>query len=208
MADLEEKDHIIEHASNRYLESGVTKVSIDEIAADLRVSKKTVYKFFPSRDDLLKSVVRLMIRRVEKKIDKIIASDKPIEEKMTNWLLVIGMMLGKMSKQFVADIQRFAPALWEEVETFRREHVLSKLKEMFLQAKQEKIFREDLNVDLFYLVFIHSVEGIVNPRVLSAHSFSAKEAFAGILKLLFEGALTNDGREKFRFFDELVLEEN
>ena len=202
MADLEEKEHIVEHATKRYLESGITKVSIDELAADLRVSKKTVYKFFPSREELLATVVRLMTHRIEKQVEKLVASDKPFEQKMTGMLLIIGKMLGRMSRQFVADMQRFAPALWKEIETFRREKILSHLKEMFAQAKKEKVFRDDVNTDLFYLVFISSVEAIVNPKVLSEHSFSAKEAFKGILKLLIEGALTNEARDKFHFFDE------
>ena len=202
MADQETKDQILEHASERYLEAGISKVSIDELAADLGMSKKTVYKFFPGKDVLLKAIVGLMTHRVQKQIQEIVSSDKPFEQKMTSLLYVIGKLLGRMSRQFVRDMQRFAPALWKEIETFRREHVLSHLREMFKQAKEEKIFREDLNTDLFYLVFVSSVEAIVNPQVLSENSFSAQEAFRGILKLLVEGALTKEAKEKYHFFDE------
>lgn len=202
MAEHDTKGQILEHASERYLASGISKVSIDELASEMGMSKKTVYKFFPGKEILLKAIVQLMTHRVEKQVQQIVASDMPFEQKMTNMLLVIGRMLGRMSRQFVRDMQRFSPALWNEIETFRRERVLAHLQEMFREAKDQNIFREDLNTDLFYLVFISSVEAIVNPQVLSEHSFSAQDAFRGILKLLVEGALTKEAKEKYHFFDE------
>jgi AcrR family transcriptional regulator len=201
MTDLSEKEHIAEHAEKRYLEAGISKVSIDEIAAELRVSKKTLYKFFPSKEELLAAVVRMMVGRVEKQVSTLVASDKPFEQKMTSLLVIVGKMLGRMSRQFVKDMQRFAPALWKEIETFRREKVLSHLEEMFRQAKQEHVFREDVDTELFYMVFINAVETIVNPQSLSEHSFSAQDAFNGILRLLIEGALTDEARARMHLFD-------
>lgn len=191
---------ILEHASNRYMNSGVSKVNMDEIASELRVSKKTIYKFFPSKQDLLKGVVELFTRRVRKKVKGIVDSDNTFEKKMIDLMLVLGEMLGKMSKQFVLDVQNSSPALWQEIETFRSEHILSHLYEMFEQAKREHIFRADVDIELFHMVFISSVESIVNPRVLTQQSFSAKEAFNGIMKLLIEGALTPEAKEKYDFF--------
>jgi AcrR family transcriptional regulator len=201
MTDLSEKEHIAEHAEKRYLEAGISKVSVDEIAAELRLSKKTLYKFFPSKEELLGTVVRLMVGRVEKQVAALVASDKPFEQKMTNLLVIVGRMLGRMSRQFVKDMQRFAPELWREIETFRRERVLSHLNAMFTQAKEERIFRQDVDTELFYLVFITAVESIVNPQTLSEHSFSAKEAFNGILRLLIEGAITDEARTRIHLFE-------
>ncbi|MEX0609549.1 MAG: TetR/AcrR family transcriptional regulator [Balneolaceae bacterium] len=203
MATDESEKNILEHASNRYMEAGVSKVSMDEIASELQVSKKTIYKFFPSKQALLKGVVNLFTRRVQAQVKKIVNSDAPFEQKMVDLLLVLGKMLGKMSKQFVLDVQRSSPALWKEIETFRDEQILSQLKAMFVQAKKEGIFRDEINTDLFYMMFISSVDGIINPTTLTEQSFSAKEAFQGILELLIDGALTPDAREKYHFFSEI-----
>lgn len=197
--DSEKK--ILEHASNRYMSSGVSKVNMDEIASELRVSKKTIYKFFPSKKDLLKGVVELFTRRVRKKVKRIVDSDDSFEKKLIDLMVVLGEMLGKMSKQFVLDLQQSSPALWKEIETFRTEHILSHLYAMFEQAKKEKIFREDVDIELFHMVLISSVESIVNPKVLIQQSFSAQEAFQGIMKLLIEGALTPEAKEKYHFFE-------
>jgi hypothetical protein len=67
---------------------------------------------------------------------------------------------------------------------------------MFDQAKREGVFRKDLNVDLFVLVFLNSVQNIINPQTLSQQSFSTEEAFHQILTIIFEGAVTDEARQQ------------
>ena len=135
---------IMEAATYRFMNLGFYKVTMDEIASDLRMSKKTMYKFFPSKETLLKEIVHTFMRKVEGEVQGIVSSDKPIEEKLTTLLTLIGKQLRRFSRPFITDVQRFAPALWKEVELFRRERVLSQLQKMFRQAKKEGGFREDL----------------------------------------------------------------
>jgi AcrR family transcriptional regulator len=198
MTENDDEIKIMEAASERFMDAGLYKVTMDEIASDLRMSKKTVYKFFPSKEVLLKAIVQSMMRRIESEVQAIIFSDKPFEEKLTSILTFVGNTVGKLSHPFMRDIQRFAPGLWKEIEIFRREKIFSKIYKMLRQARKEGVFREDLDIDLFYLVLVTAMQGIMNPQVLSQQPFSAEEAFKGIFRILYEGALTDDARKRFQ----------
>ncbi len=198
MSENDDEIRIIDAASDRFMDAGFYKVTMDEIASDLRMSKKTVYKFFPSKETLLKAIVHTFMKKMEGEVQGIISSDKPIEEKLTTLLAFIGKQVRRFSRPFMSDIQRFAPALWKEVEIFRRERVLSQLQLMFRQAKKDGVFREDLDPDLFFLVLTTTIQGIMNPQVLSQQSFSAEVAFKGIFRILYEGALTEEARKRFQ----------
>lgn len=197
MNEQDERQRILDVATSRFTEAGITKVTIDEVASELQMSKKTVYKFFPSKDDLLRAVVKMMLIHVEWEVKAIVNSDKPFEQKLTSLFALVGRQVRRINRQFQLDVQRFAPGLWKEIDTFRRERVLSKLRNMLLQAKQEKIFRDDLDIDLFYLVLLNAIQGVVNPKVLSENSFSAEEAFRGIVGILYKGAMTEDAMKRF-----------
>ncbi|HWP83123.1 MAG TPA: TetR/AcrR family transcriptional regulator [Bacteroidota bacterium] len=201
MAELRDRERIIETARDRFFQSGISKVTVDELAEELGMSKKTVYKFFPSKDDILKGVVRFMMKFIERKVEAIVESDRPFEQKMTDLLSLIGSLMSKISLQFQKDLQRFAPGLWKEMEDFRREHLFTKIEKMFIQAKQEGVFRSDVDHALFMLVFLHSMQGIMNPKTLSENAFSPEIAFKAIFKILFEGVLTDDTRVRFHFFE-------
>jgi len=201
MLESTDEKRILEAATERFMDAGFYKVTMDEIASDLRMSKKTVYKFFPSKETLLKAIVHAMMKKVESEVQGIISSDKSFEEKLTTLLDFVGKIMRRFSRPFMVDIQRFAPALWKEVETFRRERVLNRIQQMFRQAKKEGVFREDLDSDLFFLVLINTIQGIMNPHVLSQQSFSAEEAFKGIFRILYEGALTDEARKRFQLIN-------
>jgi len=200
MSDIEEKQRVLDIAAGKFLESGFNKVTIDEVATELRMSKKTLYKFFPSKEDLIHAVAKLLLSNAEREVSAIVNAEEPFEQKVTKLLTLIGKNMHRISRQFQLDIQRYAPNLWKEIETFRREKIFVRVRQMFEQAKRENIFREDLNVDLLYLVFIHTVQGIMNPKTLSENSFSAVEAFQGIVKIIYEGALTEEGRKRVNLF--------
>ena len=201
MSDLEEKERIIEIAEQRFLQHGTSKVTLDEIASDLRMSKKTIYKFFPSKEDLLKTIVHAIMARLRARVEGIVESDKPFAQKAPELLAVLGRQIGMISKQFMLDLQRFAPALWKEMDEFRRERILTNVRRMFSQAQKEGVFRKDLDIELFILVFLSSVQGIVNPHNLTQQSFSGEEALAGIFKIIFEGAVTDEARKDLHLFD-------
>jgi len=202
MADTEDKQRIVDVASKRFMDNGITKVTLDEVATDLGMSKKTMYKFFPSKEDLLKSIVHAMMNGVRIRVEAIVNSDKPFLEKAPELLALIGHQISSMSKQFLFDLQRFAPQLWKEIDDFRRERILTTVRKMFIQAQEEGVFRKDIDIELFILVFVGSVQSIVNPQTLSQHSFSAEEAFRGIFRIIFEGAMTEEARKNSRIFEQ------
>ncbi len=206
MSDIEDKQRIVEVASKHFRQVGISKVTIDEIASELGMSKKTMYKFFPSKEDLLAAVVHDMMTGLRATIESIVASDSSFSEKLPAILGHLGRQIGMTSKQFLIDLQRFTPELWKEMDRFRRERILTNVRQLFLQAKDEGVFRKDLNIDLFLLLFINAVQGIVNPQVLSEQSFSMNEALDGIFKVIFEGAMTEEARKSWKLFDKPMAE--
>jgi len=201
MADIQEKERILNSIEDKFMSQGFAKVTMDEVAEDLGMSKKTIYKFFPSKEEIMLGIVRMNMRRIEKQVTTIVESDKPFESKFTEFLTLIARLTRKLGKQVQKDIQRHLPELDKEIETFRREKVLGKLRPMFLQAKEEGFLRKDLNDDIFMMVFVASIQNILTPSLLAQYSFSAEEAFRQIFRILFEGVLTDEARSKFHFFD-------
>ena len=112
-------------------------------------------------------------------------------------MLFIGKIAGRLSRAFQLDVQRFAPAIWKELEAFRRDKITRYFGAMIQEARKEGIFRSDVNDQVVFMMFLNSVQSIVNPEVLSQHSFSPKEAMYTIFHVIFEGSLTEEARKEF-----------
>jgi AcrR family transcriptional regulator len=198
MTEQVDRQRILEAASRRFMEMGISKVTLDEIAEELRMSKKTMYRYFPSKDDLLRNIIHERIKRNSQRLTDIMTSGKPLAEKLQEIFAFVGREFSGVSRQFVVDLRRLSPALWEEAEEFRRKTIVSNVRKMIEQAKQEGMIRNELNVDLFVLLFVSAVENILTPQTLADQPFSALQAIQGILNIMFEGALTDDARARMR----------
>lgn len=196
-AEMEPKDRIIEHAEHRFLRSGFNKVTLDELSGELGISKKTMYKYFPSKEDLVSTMMRMVMRRIKSSVTQICESKKPVTQRLAELMLFIGTLAGRISRAFQMDIQRFAPSLWNEVETFRREMILTRVAAMIREAKEQNKFRSDVHDEVVVMMLISAVQSIVNPDVLSKHAFSPKEAMYTIFHVIFEGSLTEEARKEF-----------
>ncbi|MBI2427852.1 MAG: TetR/AcrR family transcriptional regulator [Ignavibacteriales bacterium] len=197
MAEQEPKERIIGHAEERFLSSGFNKVTLDELSSELGISKKTMYKFFPSKEDLVRTMMRMVMKKVERNVTAITESEKPVIHKLAELMLFVGKLAGRISRAFQLDIQRFTPTLWKEVDKFRNEMILSRVALMIKEAKRQGKFRNDVNDEVVIMMFLNSVQTIVNPEVLSQHAFSPKEAMYTIFHVIFEGSLTDEARKEF-----------
>jgi len=195
--DNEPKERILELAKNRFFAQGFNKVTLDELSGELGISKKTMYKFFPSKDELVKTVVWMMMRRVEKEVHWITEQQKPFVHRLADLIFFIGKTVGRFSKSFQQDMKRFAPNIWAEMEKFRQEHIVAKVVEMIRQAKKENVFRQDINDEVIVMMLVSCFQNILTPTVLAEHSFSPKEAMYTIFHVIFEGSLTEEARKEF-----------
>ncbi len=202
----EDKMRLLNAAREKFLTAGFSKVTMDEIAGDLGMSKKTVYKFFPTKEDLLHGVLRSMMLYMENRLEKIVSSDDTFETKLANVLMLIGGLVRRIRPQFMLDMKRSAPRLWEELEAFRRDHMFPKVKRIFEQAREEGVLKSDVDVNLFFLVFLHGMQGIINPQTLTEQSFSADEAFRGILRILFLGALSSTAEQQYHAVEDILAQ--
>ena len=71
------KDTILEKSKELFLRNGFKTVGMDDIAQALHISKKTIYQYFPSKEDLVKAVLGYMIW-LSAKLQKYQENAKPL----------------------------------------------------------------------------------------------------------------------------------
>jgi AcrR family transcriptional regulator len=199
--DLELRERILEHSRDEFLTRGFSKVTLDEIASDLGISKKTLYKFYPSKEELLRSSLHSMMRSAGWELERIASSDKPLVEKLATALMTMGRYVSKLRSETIADFHRFVPSLWREIEQYRQEQLISRLVRMLTQARDERVFRPEVDEQVLIYMLTSSIRAVINPAVLSKHSFSAEQAARSIFRVLFEGALTDEARKEFHVLE-------
>src|SRR5881396_1955129 len=99
MVEENTKDRILQHAREKFFTSGFSKVTMDELSADLGISKKTMYQCFHSKDELIDSVIEWQIIAMKSKVVEIMRSSTDFVDKIYSMWSIMGKMLCQVGKQ-------------------------------------------------------------------------------------------------------------
>lgn len=186
------KNRIMDHAMVQFHQSGFAHVSVEEITSALGMSKKTFYKYFDSKEDLVRQIVLRITGDITVQIESIITADRPFVLKLNGLISVLHARFTKFSTPLLRDLQIHAPAIWSYIQEFRRTKIIAVWGQLIAQGQQEGFIRPEINPRLLLLSIIGVVESVVNPHTLAEESFSTEQAMRGIIDMLFRGILTQD----------------
>jgi len=191
------KEKIISASQERFFKEGFSKISVDEIATDLAMSKKTFYKFFTSKEDLTQQIMERFMGNVRTNVERILLSNLSAVEKLSEVITMIATNASHLMPVFGQDIKKHIPHLWKSIEDFRRQRISEVFARLIKQGIDEGAIRPDLNGRVFLMSVLGAIERIMQPDVLVHESFSVSDALKEILGLFFRGGLTQKGRDQF-----------
>ncbi|HSQ77139.1 MAG TPA: TetR/AcrR family transcriptional regulator [Bacteroidota bacterium] len=184
------KGRILSHAIELFRSSGFAHVSVEEITSGVGMSKKTFYKHFDSKHDLIRQIVERIVGELHVRIRAIVESDQPFLQKLNRLSSLITARFKTLSAPLLRDIQIHSPESWTYIQDFRRDKILTAWGSLIEQGKREGLIRPDVNSRLFVLSLLGVVEHVVDPAVLANESFSADEALKDIVQMFSCGILT------------------
>ncbi len=193
---IEEKEKILFGAQKIFMSDGFYKTPMDDIAAFLKISKKTIYKHFNSKEEIVRESLLHFITEKHKNINAIVKSDTNAVEKLFNMFSFVSNMLISISEQFVKDIRDFMPDLWKEIDKIRAKILFENLKIIIEQGQNEDVIIETQS-EILISAFIASIRGVINPDVLINNKMSPMKAAESVIEILLNGILTAKGRRIF-----------
>jgi hypothetical protein len=208
MTDINtEKEKILRFSQKKFLNEGFYKITMDEIAKELQVSKKTIYKYFPSKEKLVEEISEEIITGINCDLDCIIDVKENV---VVKFVRVLNMYSNKMmypNEKWYRDLQLHMPHIWQQLDKLRTDRIHSGLKILLEQGRKEKLV-ENIPSEIIITSFITTVRSIINPDFIFKNKFSMQEAFKYTFEMFLNGILTKQGKEKYQKTKELFQIEN
>ncbi len=196
--DEDVKQRIMKEARGLFFKYGFSKVTMDEAAEALGMSKKTLYRHFPSKEDLLDEVTNAHLDECDAEM-KAICGRKELSplERLKLTMAYCQALFSEMSDSLVHDLRRNAPEIWKRVEERRQQNIATDFGALIKEGRQKGQFRKDIDERLFILIYSNVVRAILNPETLSSLPFKPSVVYDTICKTLFEGLLTDKARAEY-----------
>lgn len=200
------KRKIIYYSLAIFFDDGIN-ITMENIAKDLGISKKTLYKYFKNKADLLNSVIDEFINSISELIENTLKSNPDSFVAICDFFSKFANTFAvKLNRKFFSDLQKKEPEIWKKINDFRIKKFNYYIPLILKEGIKNKYIRDGINPDIILLMYIASIQNILNPDVLSVSYFSAKEAVEQILTTLFYGICTEKGKKKFRLHFKKIKE--
>ncbi len=189
------QQRIVEAARAHFFCHGFRSVTMDQLAEELGISKKTLYAHFPGKIELLEAVLADKFAGVEAKLNEI-ARAHPHDFSTALHELLANMQreLDEIKPPFVRDMRQKAPDVFKVIERRRAALIERFFGKLFIEGQRAGMVRKDVPAKLTIEILLAIVQAIMNPLKMEELGMTPKEGFAGILKIILEGALTRRGR--------------
>jgi AcrR family transcriptional regulator len=162
------KERIQQKAGELFRRYGIRSVTMDEIATQLGISKKTIYQFYSDKEALVQDIFKDITDQNKKKCTYF----KDNSENAIHEQYLAGdsaqEIFNNMNTSVLFDLNRFHPNVFAEFEKFKKQFLFNSIKENIQRGIKEGLFRKNIDVDIITWLRLEMISGIFfNEEVVS-----------------------------------------
>jgi len=187
------KEHILGIACRLFRERGCKSVTMDDIAAESGISKRTLYEQFDDKSALLRDSIALMGGRYGAQIEKIRQSSGNVLEFFFNVHRYQTDFRMKMYDHFFSDMKKYYPEVFEGVVSKIRSHNYEKNRELILQGQSQGIFHTFVDVDILTALMTEIVNVIKESEQVGQYEIGRRELLENTMFIFLRGISTPKG---------------
>lgn len=164
---------LIKKVNALYNKFGIRSVSMDDVAHELGISKKTVYTLVKDKEDLVEKVMGF-----EMEMRKNFLLDNPGRNAIEDLFCLNSMIIRAVrdtnpSKLF--DLEKYHPAIFKKVSRVKRENTIKSMEDNFRKGKKEGLYRQDLNKEILSKMYVLRMGKMDPEDELSIAEFSSAD---------------------------------
>ncbi len=178
-----------------YMKYGIKSVTMDDVARELGISKKTLYQYFDNKKDLVFKTVQYYIDlECESIVNIKKASDSAIDE-MFSICHFFSQFLRERNPSLMLDMQKYHPESWElfknHKQTFAYQHVVDNIN----AGIKEGMYRRDFDIDIVAKLYISRIEAIIDNQLFPYNKYPLMHVVLEMICYHIRGIATPAGMQ-------------
>lgn len=190
---MEVEQQILTKTRELFFKYGVKSITMDDIANNLGMSKKTIYAAFPDKKALLTRMISDYLHYHKHDTQ---CQSQDAENAIERMLLAAAAGVGFMEKinpVFLYDMKKYFGEVWSLFEVYRNQEIRSEIKSCLTQGQNEGLIRPDLDLDIAVSMHMQHVDMMVDPEQFENFNKPRNEVIKTILITFLNGICTTKG---------------
>lgn len=198
---MDYRQKIIEEGAMMFRTYGIRAVTMDMLASQLGISKRTIYEVFSDKDELLKGVLVWMMAKQREVMTKIFSESENVIEAIFKMLDLMMDHFQKMSPAFQMDMRRLHRDVYKNPEELADLPYFSNNSEIINKGIKEGVFRDDIDVEITNKCLLEVARMSNDKNVFPPDDFSNKDVIRNFYINYLRGISTQKGLDLINFYE-------
>ncbi len=176
-----------------YNKYGIRSVSMDDVAHELGISKKTLYQYVRDKNELVEKVVLYEIDTKRDFTDEKYSRNAIEDLFHLNVMIIETIKNTNPSKMY--DLQKYHPQIYEKVSELRKKRILDSMKQNFRKGMKEGLYRSDLDEDVLSKMYVLRMGHLSHENDIDMYEFTSSAFINEVFKYHIRGIASKKGIE-------------
>jgi len=187
------KEKILQKASDLFLNLGFKSVTMDDIASEMGISKKTIYSHFSTKLKLVHASTFYVLDKINAGICDICSGElDPIEEVFTIKSLIMDQLKDEKSSPHY-QLQKYYPRIFKLLKDKQFESVNECVKHNLERGIDQGIYRKEIDLDIITRFYLNGNSGLLNYELFPINRFSTSRLKDTFLEYHIRAIATDKG---------------
>jgi TetR/AcrR family transcriptional regulator, cholesterol catabolism regulator len=204
---MEPQEKILKTSLGLFFKYGIKHVTMDDIAKELGMSKKTIYQFYKEKDDLVNQLCSIELNAQEFQFDEMNRTAKdPIHE-----IMMISdkmrVMMQNINPMFFLDLQKFYPSAFKRFQEFKENCAYRNVHANIKKGIELGVYRPDLDAEFVSRLRLAQIDMLMFGNYFSYEKVSFAKTHELVLDIFIFGICTVKGHKLFNNYKKIKEEE-
>ncbi len=187
------------NAARRHLFTyGYNALTMDDLAHELGMSKKTLYLHFPGKDAIITTIIAEIGLTIRHELETVLNQPKlSFAQKLRTIVDIVVPQLSLLTPAILRELQRYAPKIYGMLDELRQKNIPAIFGRLFRSGVSEGALRPEIDPDFAAQFWLQAIRGLVHPDTLAVTHLSPRQTLEKALELFTGGLLTPAGRKDY-----------
>lgn len=192
------KETILQKANEMYMSFGYKSVTMDDIATELGISKKTIYQHYANKNELVEASTLYLFEKISTGIDHICTLDNNSIEEIFEIRKFLMKNLNNETTSPFYQLQKFFPQTFAWLHSKQFEKMNGCMLENINKGIQNGLYRPDIDIDFISRIYFTGLTGIKNTDIFPTDTYEINAVTKQYLEYHLRAITTQKGLETLK----------
>lgn len=196
MEIAKERQRILTGAERLFMRYGIRSVTMDDLARDLGVSKKTLYQCVDNKADLIRKIIVAHIEEEQSAMEALVGSAEDAIDEMMKVARYMLRLLRQVSPNLLYDLRKYHGDLWKLLESLHKEYMYDLIRGNVERGIAQGLYRQDLDPDILARLYVGKSRVVVDEDIFPLDRYKREDLYAISMEYHIRGVASQSGLTK------------